>query len=204
MAKTRPEVTELPGQEIGFLFGTMMDLRMLPSELKHTGKVGKGDSRWWHIPRQTRSGRHRSGIPHGFEPSVEVYTLPIRTDHTRSTKSTGMPPTVQALLGTGTNTVGRRFQPSLPSPCRWPQVDGSGIRRISQGSRLRHPLQWTRWSLNPRGNQGRIRSGSAQRRRRVSQEVGQPRSRQVSCRGRIHLPRPSGPLQLQRRGSLRS
>ena len=43
MAKTRPEVTELPGQEIGFLFGTMMDLRMLPSELKHTGKVGKGE-----------------------------------------------------------------------------------------------------------------------------------------------------------------
>ena len=43
MAKTRPEVTELPAQAIGFLFGTMMDLRMLPSELKHTGKVGKGE-----------------------------------------------------------------------------------------------------------------------------------------------------------------
>ena len=43
MAKTRPEVTELPAQNVGFLFGTMMDLRMLPSELKHTGKVGKGE-----------------------------------------------------------------------------------------------------------------------------------------------------------------
>ena len=43
MAKTRPEVTELPAQNVGFLFGTMMDLRMLPSELKHTGKVAQGE-----------------------------------------------------------------------------------------------------------------------------------------------------------------
>jgi len=43
MAKTRPEVTELPAQNVGFLFGTMMDLRMLPSELKHTGKVAEGE-----------------------------------------------------------------------------------------------------------------------------------------------------------------
>ena len=43
MAKTRPEVSELGGQNIGFLFGTMMDLRMLPTELKHTGKVEVGE-----------------------------------------------------------------------------------------------------------------------------------------------------------------
>jgi len=43
MAKTRPEVSELTGQNIGFLFGTMFDLRMCPTELKHTGKVDVGE-----------------------------------------------------------------------------------------------------------------------------------------------------------------
>jgi len=43
MAKTRPEVDELVGQNIGFLFGTMMDLRMCPTELKHTGNVEVGE-----------------------------------------------------------------------------------------------------------------------------------------------------------------
>lgn len=43
MANTRPEVSELGGQNIGFLFGTMMDLRMLPTDIKHTGKVEVGE-----------------------------------------------------------------------------------------------------------------------------------------------------------------
>jgi len=43
MATAGPIVTELPAQEVRFLFGTMMDLRMLPSELKHTGKVAEGE-----------------------------------------------------------------------------------------------------------------------------------------------------------------
>lgn len=45
MAKTRPEVKELGGQNIGFLFGTMMDLRMLPTDIKHTGNVEVGEFR---------------------------------------------------------------------------------------------------------------------------------------------------------------
>jgi hypothetical protein len=43
MAKTRDTVQELPAQEVGFLFGTMFDLTTLPKELKHTGKVAKGE-----------------------------------------------------------------------------------------------------------------------------------------------------------------
>lgn len=43
MANTRPEVSELGGQNIGFLFGTMMDLRMLPTDIKHTGKAEVGE-----------------------------------------------------------------------------------------------------------------------------------------------------------------
>lgn len=43
MAKTRDTVTELPAQDVGFLFGTMFDLTTLPSELKHTGKIAKGE-----------------------------------------------------------------------------------------------------------------------------------------------------------------
>ena len=43
MAKTRDTVQELPAQDVGFLFGTMFDLTTLPKELKHTGKVAKGE-----------------------------------------------------------------------------------------------------------------------------------------------------------------
>ena len=43
MATAGPVVTELPAQEVRFLFGTMMDLRMLPNELKHTGNIAQGE-----------------------------------------------------------------------------------------------------------------------------------------------------------------
>ena len=43
MAKTRDTVQELPAQDVGFLFGTMFDLTTLPKELKHTGKIAKGE-----------------------------------------------------------------------------------------------------------------------------------------------------------------
>ena len=43
MATAGPVVTELPAQEVRFLFGTMMDLRMLPNELKHTGNIAEGE-----------------------------------------------------------------------------------------------------------------------------------------------------------------
>lgn len=57
-----PEVTELPLQNIRFLFGTMVDLRMVPTKLKHTGNVAIGEFKLVaHFPSEEKSAGNESG-----------------------------------------------------------------------------------------------------------------------------------------------
>ncbi len=61
MAKA-PVVTELPLQSVRFLFGTMVDLRMLPQVLEQTGRAEVGEFKLVaHFPEQEKASGNEAG-----------------------------------------------------------------------------------------------------------------------------------------------
>ena len=61
MAKA-PVVTELPLQNVRFLFGTMVDLRMLPQVLEQTGNAEVGEFKLVaHFPADEKAANNEAG-----------------------------------------------------------------------------------------------------------------------------------------------
>ena len=61
MAKA-PVVTELPLQNVRFLFGTMVDLRMLPAVLEQTGQAEVGEFKLVaHFPADEKAANNEAG-----------------------------------------------------------------------------------------------------------------------------------------------